>query len=434
VKSLCIPRRTFQYFLLANLLLTTLMAGAQVTVTPSTITFSNVPLGQRAGQSAVLANSSNNYVKIGQASVSGAGFGLNIGTLPVTLAPSQTLNFSIAFTPQVSGTVSGSVSFTYTSSSSPGQGHFKRTGYSTTTLAVPLSGSTATLGQLAPSPSSLSFGTLAVGSNLAKTETLTNSGGSNLSVTQASITGAGFSLSGLNLPQSLAPGQSVTVNVVFAPTASGTATGTLSLLSNASDATLSIGLSGSGSSSGQLTLSPTSLNFGSVVVGTSATQSGSLSASGSSVTVSSASSSSTEFAISGISFPMTLAAGQSASYKITFTPQISGAASGTISFASNASTSTQTESLAGSGTAPLQHSVDLSWNASTSAVVGYNVYRGTTAGGPYTKLNSATDASTSYTDNTVQSGQSYYYVTTAVNSSGVESGYSNQVPVSIPTP
>jgi len=76
--------------------------------------------------------------------------------------------------------------------------------------------------------------------------------------------------------------------------------------------------------------------------------------------------------------------------------------------------------------------VALSWDASTSQVVGYNVYRGIASGGPYTKLNPSVDASTAYTDNSAQSGQTYYYVTTAVDASNVESAYSNQVTASIP--
>ena len=65
------------------------------------------------------------------------------------------------------------------------------------------------------------------------------------------------------------------------------------------------------------------------------------------------------------------------------------------------------------------HSVFLSWDASSSQdVIGYNAYRGTNSGGPYTKLNSSLIATTSYTDQTVQSGYTYYYVTTAVDSPG----------------
>ncbi len=79
------------------------------------------------------------------------------------------------------------------------------------------------------------------------------------------------------------------------------------------------------------------------------------------------------------------------------------------------------------------HTVGLSWDASTSQdVVGYNVYRGPSSTGPYTKINTALDPNTSYSDGTVQGGQTYYYVTTAVDSVGNESDYSNQTMAVIP--
>lgn len=82
-------------------------------------------------------------------------------------------------------------------------------------------------------------------------------------------------------------------------------------------------------------------------------------------------------------------------------------------------------------TQPVQHSVSLSWTDSTT-VAGYNIYRGAQAAGPFSKLNSSLDTATVYTDGTVVSGQTYYYVTTAVNASGVESAYSNVAQAVIP--
>ena len=78
-------------------------------------------------------------------------------------------------------------------------------------------------------------------------------------------------------------------------------------------------------------------------------------------------------------------------------------------------------------------SVSLSWNPSTSPnLTGYNIYRGTTSGGPYSKLNSSVDPSTVYNDTTVQAGLTYYYVSTAVNYTGEESIYSNQATANVP--
>jgi fibronectin type 3 domain-containing protein len=89
--------------------------------------------------------------------------------------------------------------------------------------------------------------------------------------------------------------------------------------------------------------------------------------------------------------------------------------------------------LTGTGTAPPQHVVELAWS-DVSSVVGYNVYRGGQVAGPYAKINSSLGATTAYSDNTVQAGQTYYYVTTAVDASGTESVYSTSVTAVVPTP
>jgi hypothetical protein len=83
-------------------------------------------------------------------------------------------------------------------------------------------------------------------------------------------------------------------------------------------------------------------------------------------------------------------------------------------------------------TTPQAHSATLSWTASTSTVSGYNVYRGTVSGGPYTLVNSSLVSQQTFTDSVVQSGQTYFYVTTAVDGSGNESVYSNEVQAAIP--
>jgi fibronectin type 3 domain-containing protein len=61
------------------------------------------------------------------------------------------------------------------------------------------------------------------------------------------------------------------------------------------------------------------------------------------------------------------------------------------------------------------------------------LYRGNASGGPYSLLTSGL-SSTTYTDSNVLSGSSYYYVTTAVDSSGLESGYSGEAKAVIPMP
>jgi fibronectin type 3 domain-containing protein len=65
-------------------------------------------------------------------------------------------------------------------------------------------------------------------------------------------------------------------------------------------------------------------------------------------------------------------------------------------------------------------------------VSGYNVYRSTLSGTGYTKINSSVIPALAYTDPTVQNGITYYYVSTAVDSSGNESVYSNETQAFIP--
>ena len=157
-----------------------------------------------------------------------------------------------------------------------------------------------------------------------------------------------------------------------------------------------------------------------------------LNAIGASVTVASGNSSSSEFTLGGLTFPLTIPAGNSAGFTVTFTPQANGVANATLTFDSDASNSPTIQALTGNGTSPKQHTVNLSWDASLSQVAGYNVYRSTTSGGPYSRINSGLDPSTTYADSAIAGGQSYYYVTTAVNSAGDESGFSNEVQVVIP--
>jgi hypothetical protein len=304
----------------------------------------------------------------------------------------------------------------------------------TTAASAPIRGTSSNFPSLTANPPSLSFGSIQPGSTKIQYETLTNFGRRTATISQATVTGAGFRLSGLALPLSLTSGQSFTFGVLYAPTAAGSVSGAIAVVSNASNPNLSISVSGTGASTGRLTPSASALNFGNVAVGASKNLTTTLTAAGSSATISSAAISSPEFRLSGPSLPQTIAAGQAVLFTLTFTPQASGTASGSIFFAGTASNAPILETLTGSGTATASHSVILYWNSSPSAVVGYNLYRSVKSGGPYTKVNPVLNAATSYTDNSVQGATTYYYVTTAVSSNGSESVYSNQQQAVIPSP
>jgi len=83
-------------------------------------------------------------------------------------------------------------------------------------------------------------------------------------------------------------------------------------------------------------------------------------------------------------------------------------------------------------TPPVEHVVDLTWTENGGNVIGYNVFRATTHGGPYTQINASLVAATMYADNTVLDGTTYYYVTTAVDPAGEQSAYSNEAEAQVP--
>ncbi len=402
----------------------------QLTASPASINF-----GASRQITETLTNSGGTLLTLQTVTTTGTGVVLSGLSLPIALRPNQSLSFNVSAPPSATGNVNGSINFTawagWWATNGFGTHEYESKKGTRTYLVIPVSSSTA-LGQLTPAPSSVSFGSAQVGSTQAQSATLTNSGNGPLTVTQAAATGTGFSISGLPLPMTLNPGDSATFSALFAPQSTGNVKGSISIVSNASNSTLNLALSGSGASSGQLILSPASLNFGSVPIGKNQSMSATLAASGSSVTVSSASANTPEFSLGGIQLPITIPAGKSASFTVTFTPQASGTSSASIAFGSNASPSTSVESVSGAGSAPASHSVGLSWSPGGSNVSGYNVYRGSQSGGPYAKINSAPTAITSYGDGAVNSGQTYFYVTTALDSSGGESTNSNEVQAVIP--
>ena len=196
-----------------------------------------------------------------------------------------------------------------------------------------------------------------------------------------------------------------------------------------------VALSGSGiAATYTLNVSPTSLNFGSVTTGTSSTsQNVAVTNTGNSkVGISQIAVSGTGYSVTGGSAPVTLSPSQTLTLTTQFHPTAAGSSSGNISIASNATGSPAAVSLSGTGVVAVQHSVALTWGASPSSVSGYNIYRSTVSGSSYIKVNSSLVNGFSYNDTNVQSGSTYYYVTTAVNAAGKESSYSNQVSAAIP--
>jgi hypothetical protein len=378
-------------------------SAAQLTVTPATVNFGSVTDGTTGNQSVTLS-ATGASVTVSAGTSSSSQFVLSGTSFPMTIPAGQSASLKVAFTPQNSGTTSGALSFSSNATSSP---------------TVPMTGvGTAVVGQLAVTPATVNFGSVTDGTTGNQSVTLSATGAS-VTVSAGTSSSSQFVLSGTSFPMTIPAGQSASLKVAFTPQNSGTTSGALSFSSNATSSP-TVPMTGVGTAVvGQLTVTPATVNFGSVADGTTQTQPVSLSATGASVTVSSSASSSSQFVLNGASFPLTIAAGQTVSFNVAFTPQSSGTVSGSLSFASNASSLGTLASLTGVGTTTA-YNVNLSWN-SMSDITGYNVYRSTVANGKFSKINASVNPNAAYVDSTVISGQTYYYAATSVNSSGQES-------------
>jgi hypothetical protein len=186
-----------------------------------------------------------------------------------------------------------------------------------------------------------------------------------------------------------------------------------------------------------LSINATSVGFGNVGLGQTATQTVTLTSVGTaSVTVNSAVLTGVGFTLSEPTFPATLIPGQTATLGVKFDPTVLGASAGVLTIVSTSSTDgTTVIPLTGTGTTASSYAVDLSWDAPTSStdpVAGYKVYRAPSGSSMYQVLNSSVDSQTTYTDSTVQSGQVYDYIVESVDGSGVESVPTSPIAVTIP--
>jgi len=231
-------------------------------------------------------------------------------------------------------------------------------GFSLTSCAVTGKNSTpATNPAISVTPSSVSFGNVKIDSVASKTVKLTNTGTASLKISQATLTGSNFTASGLTAPSTVAVGASVSFTIAYKPTAVGSNSGSVSIANDASDSPVTITLVGTGISptSGsapapEISVTPSSVNFGSVAVNADASQTIKLSNTGTApLAISQVKAAGSGFSISGLAVPATVAAGSSVTFTVAFKPTAAGADSGSVSITSNAGGSPMTIDITGAG-------------------------------------------------------------------------------------
>lgn len=383
---------------------------------PAALNFNNVQQGSTTSAVTTLKNVGTANVTVSQINLSGSGFSVSGIATPVLVVPGESLTLTVKYSPTSTKTSSGNMAIV------TAQGGVTN---------VSVSGTESQSG-LTLSPASINFGKAVTGVANTQSVQIGNPGTAAVTITAANLSGAGFSTTGLNLPLTLNPGKTSTFTVQFDPKSTGVAAGSLSLVINASNSPSAIALSGMGVAPGlSLAVNPANVNFGSVHIGTTATRTVTITNIGNAdVTISRAALTGSNFSLSGAS-AVTLSPAQSISLTVQYSPTTAASAAGTLAIVSNANGTPPAIPISGNGVTQVQHSVALTWNASNSAT-GYNVYRSASSGSGYGRVNSSVDGSLSYSDTSVQSGQTYYYVTTAVDASGQESAYSIEVSALIP--
>ena len=205
--------------------------------TPSGANFGNVPVGTTNSQTIQLKNTGTTTETISGATLSGSSeFRSCSLTYPIYLAAGASVNCTVKFTSSFTGSVTGSITFSSTATDK--------------SLVVPLSatGVTAT-GSLSATPTSLNFGNVIDGKSETLAVNLKNTGNSSVKVSGISVTGANITTSGGVIGATISPGQTATLDVTFAPTTAETVSGSVSVVSNATNSPTKISLAAAGVSS-----------------------------------------------------------------------------------------------------------------------------------------------------------------------------------------
>src|SRR3989441_441648 len=199
---------------------------ASVSVSPASLSFGSVAVGiTSAAQNVQVTNTGSVGMSVSSVTITGP-FAISqnsclaSGTWNGVMAPGTKCDLYVVFAPTVAGTAAGTFIFSDTA-----------TAY-LFTLALP---GALPVSSVSVAPASLSFGSLTTGATSAAQDVqITSTGSAGVSVSSVTITGP-FAISQNSCLASgtwngvIAPGTKCDLYVVFAPTAGGTATGTLSI-------------------------------------------------------------------------------------------------------------------------------------------------------------------------------------------------------------
>jgi hypothetical protein len=218
---------------------TSTSTSSTLTATPPSVVFGNVPTGTATTQTIKIANSGSSSVTVSSVTASGAGITVSGISTPLTLAAGSSANLTASLKPASAGGASGAI---------------KVISNATADSSLQISWSATaepSAVTLIANPTQLSFGNVTVGTTDTLQATFHNTGNSDATISSISVTGKGFGLVGSGSSATLAPGQTLTLNVSFDPATAGSGSGALTVVSNASSKQIGIPLSGDGVTANQ---------------------------------------------------------------------------------------------------------------------------------------------------------------------------------------
>lgn len=319
-----------------------------VTLSPTSLTFPSTTVGaSSAPQHVTLTNTGTTAVTVTSIALTGINstsfyFVNGCGS---SLAASANCVVSVYFSPAATGSQVAGLAFTDSAAGSP------------QTVSLAGSGAASGTGTVSFSATSLNYGSILLGSTSnSQSVTMTNTGTTAVTVSSVALSGINASqfVFGNTCGTSLAAGANCSIHGHFAPTANGAMTAAVTITDSATGSPQSIALAGTGYSPTSVTLSATSLNFGSVAVGSTSssqqvtlTNNGTAALSITSIALTGANASSWVF---GNTCGTNLAAGANCSIHGHFAPATTGALTAAVTITDSAAGSPQTISLTGTGT------------------------------------------------------------------------------------
>lgn len=319
--------------------------GPALSLNSTTVAFGNVNVNSTsASQTVTITNTGATPLTISSYTVTGL-YNVSGLTIPATIAASQTLSFTVSFSPNAVGALNGSISLISNAPTSP--------------TAITLTGTGLAVASVGLSATSFDLGNVAIGAAATQALTITNTGNVTVNISNITVNGP-FAVS-LTAPVAIATNTSAIASITFVPTAKGPVTGSVVFTTDMTGSTtVTVPLKGQGLINGaNLTISSYAQAFGTVRAGESATATLVLTNYGNTTLNINTVTPSAEFGTNLTAG--TLASLASKSIEVYFKPTTTGAKTGTLTILSdNVGSTTDTIALSGTAIATAASSVTLS--------------------------------------------------------------------------